>query len=79
LREIAEKEAEIRLGASVPLMDIMKILEGRYPALANHLEVKAGSTPFPPVMFIRQGRPLKLRDMVAPDDTLSVVPPVSGG
>lgn len=79
LREIAEKETEITLVESVPLMEIIRALGERYPGLAPHLAKKMESGPFPSVMFIRQGRPLKRDDMVAVDDILGVFLPVSGG
>lgn len=79
LRELAERETEIRLPGPVRFSEVITALRKKYPALIPYLDKGRESGPLRSVMCMRRGSPLKRDDMVENDDEIKVLLPISGG
>ena len=79
LRELAEKETDVHITYPVQLIEIIRTLRMKYPELGPYLEEEKKSGSFPSMMFMRQGRPLNLHDILEDEDEITVLLPISGG
>jgi molybdopterin converting factor small subunit len=77
--KLAEKESVINIEGSLPLQEFLQILSSRYPSLAPYIEkeTQVGFSAY--IVFVRNGRPLKLDDIVQNGDTIHLLLPATGG
>jgi ThiS family len=77
--KMTDKEISIALKKPVALAELIKLLSERYEGFRPYAE-KIGDVDLSTHMaFIRQGRILKVADMLRDDDLLEVVLPATGG
>ena len=77
--KVAGKSLEIQLTAPASLHEILNGLEVRYPEMSGFLFAKSDELLSAHVMFLRNGRFLKLADIIQDRDRVDVLLPVSGG
>ncbi len=76
---MAEKEARMDLEQPISLRDLLCSFRSRYPGLAPYLDEETDLGLSAHIAFIRNGKPVKLDDIIEDGDTLDAFLPVTGG
>jgi molybdopterin converting factor small subunit len=77
--KLIEREIHLDLNESITLAELIHLLSSRYDAFAQYGEKKTDADLSAHVVFLKEGRPLKLADNIENSDTVKVLLPVAGG
>ena len=78
-QKIAEKETRIEVEAPITLAELLERLQYQYPKLKPLLMKETYAELSAHVMFIKNGEPIKLNDVLIDEDIIQVLLPVTGG
>jgi molybdopterin converting factor small subunit len=78
-RRLIGSEIYLELKEPVTLGELIHLLASQYPTLPRGWERSNDAELSAHVMFVKDGRPLKLMDSVEDRDVLQVLVPVTGG
>ena len=73
------KERHLHMKRTIILQELINQLSLQYPGFAYYAEKKTDVDLSAHVMFLKDGRPLKLSDSINSDDTVKVLIPAMGG
>lgn len=76
---IVGREVEMEIRDPLPLRALLGLLRERFPGLGPYMEEETDAGLSAYIFFVRDGKPLKLDDMVRDGDTLNALLPVTGG
>lgn len=76
---LIQREVRIQFRDRTSLRDLVALLRDQYEALAPYLECETGDELSYHIMFVKDGKPLKLDDCLDDHDTVKVLLPVTGG
>jgi len=77
--KLVGKEVHINLTRKSSLSSVISLLRDQYAGLTPYLEYRGDADLSYHIMFVKDGRPLKLDDRLCDHDTLQVLLPVTGG
>ena len=76
---LAQKESRMKLEDPVTLRELIDRLSSRFSGFETYARAKDDTELSAYIIFIRNGRYLKLTDRVTDEDTVEVVLPATGG
>jgi molybdopterin converting factor small subunit len=77
--KVLGKEAQLELEKAITLKALIGRLASRYSDFVPYSAHKTDADLMAQMMFVKDGKPLKLDDLVDDGDTVQVVLPVTGG
>jgi molybdopterin converting factor small subunit len=77
--KLATKESQLKLEDPITLRELIDRLSSRFSGFAAYAGAADDTELSAYVIFIRNGRYLKLADQIADEDTIDVVLPATGG
>ena len=73
------QEIDLHLSGPVSLEQLIRLLSSRYSVLEKYSKSTTDADLSAHIVFVREGRPLRLSDPIKDDDVVQVLLPVTGG
>jgi hypothetical protein len=76
---LAEREAEVRLESPMRVDELIGLLSRRYPAMARYAGIRTDADLSAHLVFVKEGKLLRVSDLVEDRDCLQILLPATGG
>jgi molybdopterin converting factor small subunit len=76
---MAERESEFSLDSPLTVGELIGLLSRRYPGMARYAGIRTDADLSAHLVFVRDGRLLRMSDVVADRDCLQILLPATGG